>query len=179
MAQNSLESFGKAIGSDWGPLSTDLVSAVRWHMEDLLQALPTEAWLEALHRNVPPNQELIRDPQHGFVLQAHTEAAGLYRPPHDHGRNWVLYAVVAGESEMGTYGKITEADGTVRLVKRGSARVRAGEVQVYLPGDIHDTRCISGPALLYRFTERDLKMDDQEPHRITRYVDRNGAWVAP
>jgi hypothetical protein len=52
-------------------------------------------------------------------------------------------------------------------------------VQVYLPGDIHDTRCVSGPALLYRFTERDLKKEDVVEHRIVRYVERNGVWVAP
>jgi hypothetical protein len=179
MTQNSLEAFGKAVGSDWGPLSTELVSAVYRNMETLLHASSAETWLEALRRNRPPNQELLRDPRHGFVLLAHTETAGLYRPPHDHGRSWVIYGVVEGESEMGTYGKITEVDGTVRLVKRGDTRVRAGEVQVYLPGDIHDTRCITGPTLLYRFTERDLKKEDQEQHRITRYLERNGAWIAP
>ena len=63
------------------------------------------------------------------------------------------------------------------LVKRNSTIVRAGQVQVYLPGDIHDTRCLSGPALLFRFTERDLKKEDREDHRVTRYVEQNGGWT--
>ncbi len=41
---------------------------------------------------------------------------------------------------MGTYARLEEPDGSVRLVKRGSTRVRPGQVQVYLPGDIHDTQ---------------------------------------
>ena len=34
-----------------------------------------------------------------------------------------------------------------------------------------------GPALLFRFTERDLKKEDQDAHRVTRYVERDGAWT--
>ena len=120
---------------------------------------------------------MYRDPAHGFVLLAHTEQAGLYRPPHDHGRGWVIYAMQQGESEMGTYARIENPDGSVKLVKRGATLVRPGQLQVYLPGDIHDTRCVSGPALLFRFTERDLKKEDQEEHRVTRYVERDGVWT--
>ena len=108
---------------------------------------------------------------------AHTESAGLYRPPHDHGRSWVIYAVQQGEVEMTTYGRFEDADGHVRLVKRDTTLVTPGQVQVYLPGDIHDTRCIRGPALLFRLTERDLKQEDQGAHRVTRYVDRDGDWT--
>lgn len=179
MSRNSLRAFANCVNKDWGGLSTEVTAAVRGHMETLLRAAPTEEWLEDLHLNAPPNKELIRDPQHGFVLLAHTEPAGLYRPPHDHGRSWVIYAVVKGESKMGSYRKATDADGTVRLAKHGSALVGPGQVQVYLPGDIHDTLCVAGPALLYRFTERDLKPEDQIHHQITRYVDRNGAWTRP
>ena len=178
MKQNALNTFGQNVSKDWGPLSTEVISAVRGHMETLLHTAATEDWLKSLRHDAPSNRELLRDPQHGFVLQAHTEPAGLYRPPHDHGRSWVIYAVVEGESEMGTYGRVAGVDGAVRLVRRGSTRVHAGQVQVYLPGDIHDTRCIAGPALLYRFTERDLKKEDSA-HKLTRYIERNGVWVAP
>lgn len=179
MARNSLEAFAHALGEDWGPLSTDVVAAASAHLKRLLQAPSTESWLEALHRNAPASDELYRDPRHGFVLLAHTEPAGLYRPPHDHGRSWVVYGVQLGVSEMTTYARVTDANGTTRLVKRGSTLVHPGELQVYLPGDIHDTRCVMGPALLYRFTERDLKKEDAQEHRITRYVERDGGWVAP
>lgn len=173
----SLNTAIERIQSAWGPLSTEVVAACRKHLEDLLKASPTEDWLAALHREAPPNKELYRDPTHGFVLLAHTEPEGLYRPPHDHGRAWVIYALQQGEIEMGTYARLQEPDGSVRLVKRGSTRVRPGQVQVYLPGDIHDTQCVSGPALLFRFTERDLKKEDKEEHRVTRYAQRDGVWT--
>ncbi len=179
MPTNTLETFAQRVKADWGPLSTEVVAAIQGHIETLLRASPAEGWLADLYRNVPPSHELLRDPQHGFVLLAHTEPTGLYRPPHDHGRSWVIYAVVNGESEMGTYGRVQDQDGAIRLVKRNTTLVKSGQVQVYLPGDIHDTRCIAGPALLYRFTERDLKKEDQEEHRIIRYIERNGAWVSP
>jgi len=142
----------------------------------LLQTPSSEPWLAELHRARPANHELHRDPDHGFVLLAHTEHAGLYRPPHDHGRAWVIYAVQQGEIEMRTFARIQTQAGP-RLVRRDSTIVRQGEVQVYLPGDIHDTRCVSDTALLFRFTERDLKHEERIEHRVTRYVDRGGAWI--
>ncbi len=146
-------------------------------IEELLKTPATEEWLAALHRDAPENNELHRDPTHGFVLLAHAEYVGLYRPPHDHGRGWVIYAVQQGEIEMGTYIRAQDPDGTVRLVQRDATLVRAGQVKVFLPGDIHDTRCMTGPALLFRFTERDLKKEEKEERRVTRYVERDGIWT--
>ncbi len=177
MLKNSLEKFTEGVGSIWGPLTSTLAAACRQHMEALVKAPPTEAWLAALHRDASAYTEMYRDPTRGFVLLAHTEPQGLYRPPHDHGRGWVIYAIQQGEIEMGTYARIEDADGSAKLVKRNSTLVRAGQAQVYLPGDIHDTLCITGPALLFRFTERDLKKEDKEEHRVTRYVERDGAWI--
>lgn len=177
MNHDSLNMSMNGMKSDWGPLSTEVVAASRGHMETLLSASVAEEWLAELHREAPANKELYRDPEHGFVLLAHTEPSGLYRPPHDHGRGWVIYALQSGEIEMGTYARSVNADGSVQLVKRGSTLVRPGQVQVYLPGDIHDTRCVAAPALLFRFTDRDLKKEDKEAHQVTRYVDRNGSWT--
>jgi hypothetical protein len=177
MARDALQTSMSAIRSMWAPLTSELVDGCRTQLEDLANAPPTEEWLAQLLRDAPANRELYRDPKHGFVLLAHTENEGLYRPPHDHGRAWVIYAIQQGEIEMGTYGRVEEPDGTVRLVKRGTTLLRPGQVQVYLPGDIHDTRCMRGPALLFRFTERDLKKEDHEEHRVTRYVERDAVWT--
>ena len=177
MTKNSLEKFIEGVKQIWGPLTSEVVAGCRQHLEELVKAPSTEEWLAALHREASAYNEMYRDPTQGFVLLAHTEHAGLYRPPHDHGRGWVIYAIQQGEIEMGTYARIEDPDGSVKLVKRGSTLVRPGQVQVYLPGDIHDTRCISGPALLFRFTERDLKKEDTEEHRVTRYVERDGVWT--
>ena len=177
MESNTLDVSMNGINSVWGPLSTEVVAGCRRHLEALVKAPATEEWLAALHRESPTNKELHRDSSHGYVLLAHTETEGLYRPPHDHGRGWVIYAIQQGEIEMGTYARIEQPDGSIRLVKRNSTLVRPGQVQVYLPGDIHDTRCVTGPALLFRFTERDLKKEDRVEHRVTRYVERDGAWT--
>ncbi len=177
MANNSLQTFIEGVRSAWGPLSSELVAECSRHLERLLQAQPTETWLAALHRDRPASEELHRDPDHGFLLLAHTEQAGLYRTPHDHGRGWVIYAMMEGEIEMGSYARIEDPEGGMRLVKRDSTLVRAGQARVYLPGDIHDTRCMSGSALLFRFTERDLRVEDRQEHRVTRYHQRNGVWT--
>lgn len=176
---DSLQTFTSSVRAAWGPLTSELVAECRRRLEALLEASPAEPWLGALHADAPPTRELCRDPDHGFVLLAHTEQSGLYRPPHDHGRGWVIYAMQRGEIEMGTYGRVEDPDGQVRLVKRDSTLVRAGQVQVYLPGDIHDTRCMSGSALVYRFTERDLGIEDRQERRIARFVERDGVWTLP
>ncbi len=177
VSQNSLENWIEAVRRNWGPLSTNVVANCQRHLEQLMLAPASEEWLVALHRDGPASRELYRDPDHGFVLQAHTEETGLYRPPHDHGRSWVIYAVQRGESEMGTYARIEDPDARSFLVKRNITWVRPGQTQVYLPGDIHDTQCLAGPALLFRFTERDLRKEDREAHRVTRYVERGGLWT--
>ena len=173
----SLATFGRRISAVWGPLSSDLVASCRGALSELMRASPDEPWLADLLERRPPNQELHRDPEAGFVLLAHAEQACLYRPPHDHGRAWVIYAVQHGEIEMRTFGRPPRGE-AAELVQRDSAVLRAGDVQAYLPGDIHDTRCLSETALLYRFTERDLKVEDQVERRVTRYAAPLGGWTA-
>ena len=172
MKTNSLQRFTESVSASWGPLTSELVASSRRQMDELIEAQATEDWLSALQDEAAESRELYRDPTHGFLLLAHTESTGLYRPPHDHGRGWVIYAVQRGETEMGTYARVHDARGKVQLVKRDCSVVRAGQIKVYLPGDIHDTRCTAGPLLLYRFTSCDLKKED-----VTRYAQRDGAWT--
>ena len=157
MKTTSLHRFTESASASWGPLTSELVASIRRQMEELLETPATEDWLSALHEEAAESRELYRDPAHGFLLLAHAESPGLYRPPHDHGRGWVIYAVQRGETKMGTYVRVHDARGKMQLVKRDSSVVRPGDVKVYLPGDIHDTRCTAGPLLLYRFTSCDLK----------------------
>ena len=177
MDNDALTTFIERTRAVFGPLTTELVASVRTELERLVQASATEHWLEALHAESPSSKELHRDRDHGFVLLAHSEPTGLYRPPHDHGRGWVIYALQRGEMEIRTYARVEAPEGHVRLVQRETQALRAGDARVYLPGDIHDTRCVNGPSLLFRFTERDLKKEDQEARRVTRYVERNGVWT--
>jgi len=158
------------------PTSAERSTTVRAALERLTTAPVTEPWLEDLYRENPASKELYRDERHGFILLAHVEATGLCRPPHDHGQSWVVYALARGEMEVGTFARTQDADGRVRLVKRDTTQLRAGEARVYLPGDIHDTRCVEGPSLLFRFTERDLR-EEERAQRLTRYVARDGSWT--
>lgn len=179
MPSNSLESFTAAIRSAWGPVSTELVATCRERLEALTRADPAEGWLAALLAERPASRELYRDPGHGFMLLAHNENEGLYRPPHDHGRAWVVYAVQSGALEIRTYAKVVGPEGEARLVLRDSTLLGPGAARAYLPGDIHDTRCVTGSALLFRFTERDLRHEDQVERRLTRFVERDGYWTVP
>jgi hypothetical protein len=133
--------------------------------------------LASLLAERPATRELQQQPG-SFLLLAHSEQHGLYRPPHDHGRAWVVYAVQSGELEVGTYAKVAE-DARERLVRRDMHVLRPGEARAYLPGDIHDTRCLTDQAMVFRFTERDLRHEDQVERRVTRFVERDGEWVAP
>jgi hypothetical protein len=176
MANDALSTFIENTRANFGPLTTDLVASVRAKLKALTAAGTSEPWLRALHEESPTSKELYRDPTHGFLLLAHSEATELYRPPHDHGDGWVIYALQRGEMEISTYARVRDADGHIRLVKRDVSALRAGEARIYLPFDIHDTRCVNGPSLLFRFTDRDLKQEDQQG-RLTRYVSRNGEWT--
>lgn len=170
MAEDSLQKFTKAVSSTWGPLTSELVASSRHHVAQLLEAPASEAWLAALHADAPESKELYRSAAHEFLLLAHTEQAGSYRPPHDHGRGWVVYAVQRGEMEMATYRRVHDLRGNAHLVKRESFVLRPGDVRVFLPGDIHDTRCTAGPLTLFRFTSRDFKKEE-----VTRYPEPRGA----
>jgi hypothetical protein len=177
MARNSLETFIEGIRPARGPLTSEVVASCRFHVAELLKAPAAEEWLAALHRDPPEYEELYRDPEHGFLLLAHAETAGRYRPPHDHGRGWVIYAVQKGEMQIATYARVQDPDETVRLVKREASLVGAGQARVFLPGDIHDTRCTSDQVLYYRFTDRDLRREETEEHMVTRYVEQDGVWT--
>lgn len=179
MPSNSLAKFISGVRSDWAPISTAVVANCRQHLAELTLADAAEDWLASLYAKQEAALELHRDPAHGFLLIAHTEQQGLYRPPHDHGRAWVVYGVQSGELEVGTYVRVLDPAGKVRLVRRDMHVLRPGEARAYLPGDIHDTRCLSDTALLFRFTERDLRYEDQVEHRLTRFVDGGGEWTLP
>ena len=90
----------------------------------------------ALLAERPATRELHREPD-SFMLLAHAEQRGLYRPPHDHGRAWVVYSVQSGALEIGSYVRVPNAGGD-RLVRRDTAILRPGEARAYLPGDSED-----------------------------------------
>lgn len=164
MTDTEVRTFIAEVGAVWGPLTSELVATCRERLAALLDASAAEPWLASLHADEPESRELHRDAIHDFLLLAHTEQRGRYRPPHDHGRGWVLYAVQRGELETSSYRRIHDREGAARLVRRETFLLRPGDVRVFLPGDIHDTRCTAGPLTLLRFTSRDLSREE-----VTRY----------
>lgn len=174
---NGLQLFVENVRADWGPLSTTLVARARAHLDALTCSDEKEEWLASLLAERPATRELHRE-RDSFMLLAHAEQSGLYRPPHDHGRAWVVYGVQSGCLEIGTYARIKGRDGKL-LVRREATLLRPGEARAYLPGDIHDTRCVTEDALVFRFTERDLRHEDQVERKVTRFVERDGEWFAP
>lgn len=177
MSATSLDRFVTAVRLDWGSITTGLVAQCRAHLDELTASPVTEEWLLTLLAERPATRELHREAE-SFMLLAHAEQRGLYRPPHDHGRAWVVYGVQSGALEIGTYARLTDERGD-RLVRRDTHILHPGAARAYLPGDIHDTRCLTGHALVFRFTERDLKHEDQVEHRVTRFAERDGEWFAP
>lgn len=178
MPTDALQTFIGDVRQAWGPIGSGLVHCVREALDQLATADPRQPWLSALLSERPATCELHRDGDHGFMLLAHAEQRGLYRTPHDHGRAWVCYAVQSGELEIGTFARIVDDRG-VRLVRRETHILRPGHARLYLPGDIHDTRCLTQDALVFRFTERDLRHEDQVENQVTRFVECGGEWTAP
>lgn len=170
MEKDSLTKFIEEIRKAWGPLDSKLVMKGQALLEELTRAPETEPWLAALQDDLHESRELYHDSEHGFILLAHTEKKGLYRVPHDHGNGWVIYAVQRGEMEMGTFARLEGNDGEAKIIRRDKYRVEAGQSRVYLPGDIHETRCISDSVLMFRLTSCNLKVEMQAK-RMRRYGD--------
>lgn len=168
MKQDSLAKFIERLQKVWAPLDSELAEKAQKLMEELVKASTSEPWLQELQNEFEGSRELYHDPDHGFILLAHTEKKDLYRAPHDHGNGWVIYAVQSGEMEMGTYVRIPGKDEEFKIVRREKYRVMPGESRVYLPGDIHDTKCISDSVLMFRLTSIDLK-DEVRLGRMHRY----------
>ncbi|WP_157073816.1 hypothetical protein [Sphingomonas soli] len=177
MTETALTRFVAAVRADWGPISSELVARCRGHLDDLSLASEGEEWLAALLAERPATRELHREAD-SFMLLAHAEKLGLYRPPHDHGRAWVVYGVQSGALEICTYARVSDANSD-HLVRRDTTLLKPGQARAYLPGDIHDTRCATDDAMVFRFTERDLRHEDQVERKVMRFVERDGAWRVP
>tara|TARA_B110001454_G_scaffold106457_1_gene100174 strand:- start:8312 stop:8905 length:594 start_codon:yes stop_codon:yes gene_type:complete len=170
MNNNSLDKFILEVKKVWGPLSTDVVQNSKHLFGELVKAPSSEPWLADLINNPPEAKELYRDSERGFLLIAYSEKKDTYRIPHDHGSGWVIYGIQNGEMEMGTYIRNVDQKGKLQLVNRETYPMRAGDNKVYLPGDIHHTRCLSESVLVLRFTSCDFKKEDEEG-RMIRYQD--------
>jgi hypothetical protein len=87
----------------------------------------------------------------------YTEKQGQYRKPHNHGDAFVVYTVMSGTMEMGSYELINGS-----VVLKEMITLNAGESKTYLKGEIHDTRCLSEIASIKRVTSLDLAIEEKE-----------------
>ncbi|MBU6953118.1 hypothetical protein [Hahella sp. HN01] len=169
MQPTALDHFIESAREGWDGLTTSNVIRLRRLLQDLAKTSAEEPWLAQIHADRPDMVELYTDLEHGFRLLAHTEPRGLYRAPHDHGFGWVLYALQHGALEMSTYQSITDKRGGTRLVSRGCDTLNPGDCRVFLPGDIHDTKCVSDYIVQFRLTSSDFKLEKKEG-RMIQYV---------
>lgn len=168
MQNTALENFITQVKTAWYGLNTETVGSVRQLLINLTKAAADDAWLQQILQQKPAAQELYRDAEHGFILLAHTEEKGTYRQPHNHGAGWVFYAVLSGEMAMNTYQQVTKVNGETHLVSRGTDVMQAGQCRVFLPGDIHDTKCLSEGFVQLRLTSTDFQKEMQEG-RLVRF----------
>ncbi|MEC7277634.1 MAG: hypothetical protein VXV96_15040 [Bdellovibrionota bacterium] len=170
MNKSSLDVFIKEISDIWGPLSSELVLKSKELIQKLISESEGEEWLLKILEESREIKTLYKDPKHGFLLLAQFEGQGLYRVPHNHGSGWVIYGVHSGEMEMGSFTQIVRPNGDLDLIKKESYSISSGSCKAYLPGDIHDTRCISAKTLMFRLTSTDFK-EEFKSGRMIKYIN--------
>jgi hypothetical protein len=157
---SSLENYIAAIRSIWGDgKDPQLPFKIKALMEHLFASTsPNDPWMAQLIREGKPSRELYRDPEHGFIQMGHVHKQGHGNSPHDHGRCWVVYGSYRGLTEITTYRRADDGKepGRATLEKKELHRLSPGVVHPYLPGDIHSTQAVEGPALVLRFLSYDL-----------------------
>lgn len=128
-------------------------------MEKMFSATSAEdSWMAELIRDGKPSRELYRDPEFGFIQMGHVHKQGHGNKPHDHGPCWVVYGSFQGVTEIAKYRRTDDGSkpGFATLEKERLDRLTPGVVVPYLPGDIHATHAVQGPAVVFRFLSYDL-----------------------
>lgn len=165
---NKIEDAISELQDLWKNLNMESVYKIRAILQSLARDKDVNQKLQIETRDLPKGLELYRDTTEGFVLLAYSEGQGTYRIPHNHGSAWVVYAVVSGEVEMGNYFDASRASGPSRLILKNREILNTGDTRIYLPGEIHDTRCMSENAIILRLTSLDLKVEERDG-RMKRY----------
>ena len=175
--ENSFERYIAEVRSIWGDgKNPELPFKVKALMENMLAATTRdEPWMAELLREAKPSKELYRDPDYGFIQMGHVHQQSHGNTPHDHGPCWVIYGSYSGVTEITVYRRMDDASvpGRATVEKRELHRLTPGVAYAYLPGDIHSTRAVEGPAVVFRFLSYDL-----EKIQRYRYNIEKGAVVA-
>jgi hypothetical protein len=176
-AENSFERYIAEVRAVWGDgKDPDLPFKVKALMEKMLASTTRgDPWMAELLREAKPSRELFRDPDYGFIQMGHVHQQAHGNTPHDHGPCWVVYGSYSGVTEIALYRRTDDGaePGRAALEKKELHRLSPGVAYAYLPGDIHSTRAVEGPAVVFRFLSYDL-----EKIRRHRYNLEKGT-VAP
>lgn len=164
MEQLKLNLIFAELASSWNKQNEETITAGKLVMEGLLKSEELKAYLINKRSILNKGVELYRDYNHDFILFAYSEEKDLYRIPHNHGNGWVIYSVVEGIIEMGEYALIANSN----LIKKDKYQMNKGDSEVYFPGDIHDTKCISDSVIILRLTSCDLKEEERQG-RMKKY----------
>ncbi len=165
---NKIENAISKIQYLWQNLSIEAIDKIKAEISGVSSDTEVQQYLNESTREFPKGIELHRDPTEGFILLAYPEARGTYRVPHNHGEAWVIYAVISGEVEMGSYINSPKLDGSNRLILKSKERLLPGNTRIYFSGEIHDTLCVSEDALVLRLASGDLR-EEEKAGRMKRF----------
>jgi len=169
-ASNTLEQYIAEVRSVWGDgKDPQLPFKVKTLMAKLFASTHADdAWMAELIREGKPSRELWRDPDYGFIQMGHVHKQGHGNTPHDHGPCWVVYGAFSGVTEITKYKRTDDGSqpGKCALSRDRVDRLTAGVVVPYLPGDIHSTNAVQGPAVVFRFLSRDLDRIDRSRYNV-------------
>ena len=169
---HSLERYIGEIRSIWDDgKDPQLPFKVKSLLEKLLASIsPDEPWMAQLIKEAKPSRELYRDPDYGFIQMGHVHQQGHSNTPHDHGPCWVLYGSYKGVTEITTYRRTDDGKepGRATLEKKELHRLSPGTVRTYLPGDIHTTRAIEAPCVVFRFLSYDLNQIERHRYNLEK-----------
>jgi hypothetical protein len=159
-AETSFQRYIAEIRAMWGDgKDPQLPFKVKALMEELFTCTSAEdSWMAELIGDGKPARELYRDLQHGFIQMGHIHKQGHSNTPHDHGPCWVVYGCFKGTTEITKYKRTDNGSepGRATVAPERLDRLTPGIAMPYLPGDIHSTHAVDGPAVVFRFLSYDL-----------------------
>ena len=169
---DSFERYIEEIRSIWGDGNDpQLPFKVKDLMANLFTSTsPDEPWISQLIREGKPSRKLYRDPDLGSIQMGHVHTQGHGNAPHDHGPCWVVYGAYRGLTEITLYRRTDDGKepGRATLEKKELHRLSPGTVRTYLPGDIHTTRAIEAPCVVFRFLSYDLNQIGRHRYNIEK-----------
>ena len=170
MNKTALEHFVSELSKAWKPLCSELTLKSKNLLEDLISNCDGEDWVKDLIANKYPAKEIYRSEKHGFVLMGHVEDKDVTSPPHDHGNGWVIYSTLTGSVEMGLFNRLITPSGELNVVQKDLYTQSKGESNIYLEGDIHDTKALEDNTVMLRLTSCDF-MEEIKSGRLVNFTN--------